>query len=1019
MAQLKFGSAGVSAREIDLSGPITVEPAGIPAGIVGTSLKGPAFVPVTVGLDSDFYAKFGKTDGKKFGPLAAVEWLRNAQSVTYLRVLGVGQGTKRNSTGNNPGNITNAGFVVGEKEPDPSSGLIVRNPYANNGGVQGRTYFLGAFMSESNGSTIFSSAGLQGVGSATPGVSSSLPIIRGIIMAASGVIPRLSASHGGTNSAPASNYVAVNTTTVGSQLGAVALYQGTQPKQEFVLLLNGHIGTDPAYPNIYTCSFDITAPNYFTNILNKDPYKLNQAGHYVYANWDIHPALATITGSGLLSVFSGAFSGLTSATGKEQSAFLTTGSANYNTGLATVPNYENFEDRYRHAKSPWIISQKFGGSPINLFRFHMLDDGANTATNIKISIENLSPSNDSNDPYGSFDVVVRDWADNDLNVRPLEQFRGMTINPSSDRYIGKIIGDLNVYYDFDKSEPAQKVVVAGNYPNRSNYIRVEVSTQVDDATIDPSALPCGFHGPAHLVTSGTSPMAAAAALTDLFNTSNTFKNIVQQPVPYRAAIFDGTDTKIQVNPSYYWGVQFEHVTNVASPNSSLLRNASLESFTKYFPDYMTSYQNFIADDSTVGTADSAALGILDSDRFCNNLFTIENIQVVTASTTYADPQSWANAVYVRKGNITANDTNKTRGLTVNDLTVANKRYVKFTTYLQGGFDGTNIFDRNEAEINDAAVKADMDDVNRGQALGASVVAYLKAVAVMKNKTDVDVQLLAIPGIRQTIVTDTAIAATEDRFDALYIMDIQEYDTLNSEVTSSAQIPSVINTATNFAARALNSSFAASYYPNVIMTDPNTNTNVVAPPSVAVLGAFSLNDRLSHPWFAPAGFVRGALTTVLEANVRLSKDNMDTLYDANINPLVAFPGSSPAGTQAQGGVVVWGQRTLQSFASALDRVNVRRLLIDLRRQVRDIANTIVFEPAREITLAKFQSAVEPRLAKIQAQFGVTRYLVKIDTETTTQADIENNTLRGKIWIQPTRSVEYVSLDFEIKNAGATL
>jgi phage tail sheath protein FI len=1016
MGQLKFGSAGVSAREIDLSGPVAVEPAGVPAGIIGTSLKGPAFVPVTVGLVDDFYAKFGKTDGKKFGPLAVSEWLRNAQSVTFLRVLGIGQGLRRNTTGNNPGNVTRAGFVVGENEPNLASGFLVPNPYANAGGPPGRTYFLGAFMSESNGSTFFSDAGLQGAGSPAPSAAAAIPIVRGVIMAASGVIPRLSASvsFGVANTAPLSTYVANNATTSGSVLGAVVLLGGGQAKQEFVLLLNGHKGLDAAYPNIYTCSFDVTAPNYFTNVLNQNPYKLNDAGHFLYANWDIHPALATVTGSGLLAA--GYAAGVHG--GKESAAFLTTGSAAYNLGAATVPNYENFEDRYGHAVSPWVISQKFGGVPTNLFRFHMLDDGANTATNVKISIENLAPSNDSNDPYGTFDVIVRDWNDNDLNVRSIEQFRGVNLNPTSDRYIGKIIGDLNVYYDFDKAEPSQKVVVAGNYQNRSNYIRVEVSTLVDDASIDVSAMPCGFRGPAHLVTSGTMPLAMSGAV-DLSNASNTFKSIVQQPVPYRKSLVEGVGSKVQVNSAYYWGVQFEHITNVSAQNSSLLRNESLESFTKYFPNYMTSYQNVIASDETIGAADTTALGTIDCDRFCNNLFTIENIQVVTASNTYANPQSWANAVYVRRGNIIANDANKTRALKVDDLTVANKRYVKFTLYLQGGFDGTNMFDQNETEITDAAVKADMDDVNRGQAIGASVVAYLKALAVMKNKTDVDVQLLAIPGIRQTVVTDTAIAAVEDRFDALYIMDIQQYDTLNSEVTSSAQMASVINTATNFAGRGLNTSFAASYYPDVVMTDPNTNTNIVAPPSVAVLGAFSLNDRLAHPWFAPAGFIRGALSTVLEANVKLSKDNMDVLYDANVNPLVAFPGNTPAGSQAQGGVVVWGQRTLQSFASALDRVNVRRLLIDLRRQVREIANTIVFEPAREITLAKFQAAVEPRLAKIQAQFGVERYLVKIDAQTTSQADIENNTLRGKIWVQPTRSVEYVSLDFEIKNAGAQL
>ena len=135
MAQLKFGSAGVTAREIDISGPVAQQPVGIPAGIIGTSLKGPAFVPITVGTLSDWYSKFGATDGKKFGPLGVVEGLRNARSVTYLKVLGVGDGRMRNVDGT----VTSAGFVVGEEQPN-DEGTITANEYAVLGGDEGRPH---------------------------------------------------------------------------------------------------------------------------------------------------------------------------------------------------------------------------------------------------------------------------------------------------------------------------------------------------------------------------------------------------------------------------------------------------------------------------------------------------------------------------------------------------------------------------------------------------------------------------------------------------------------------------------------------------------------------------------------------------------------------------------------------------------------------------------------------------------------------------------------------------------------
>lgn len=1011
MAQLKFGSAGVTAREIDLSGPVAQQPVGVPAGVVGTALQGPAFVPITVGLQSDFNAKFGLTDGKKFGPLAVSEWLRNAGSVTFLRVLGVGDGKKRNDDGS----VTSAGFTVGENQPRESDGALAANPYANNGSnsVLGRTYMLGAFMSESAGSTFFSDAGLQGQGSITPGVNTAVPIIRGIVMAPSGVILRLSSSAEGVSAAPSSGLVATDTTASGSLIGAVVLLDGGVAKQDFVLLLNGHKGTDSLYPNVITASFDMTSPNYFANVLNKDPLKYQQAGHYLYASWDIHPSVANVTGSGVLSSSAGAGAALAARAGVESSAFLTTASLARNTGSDTVPNFEAWNDRFEHARSPWVISQKFGGVATNLFRLHALDAGAGISTNFKLSIENIVPSTDPADQYGTFDLIVRDWNDNDGNVRGIEQWRGLSLDPGSDRYIAKVIGDTHIYYDFDQLESSQKLVVEGNYPNRSNLIRVEVSEDVDNQSVDATALPFGVRGPLHLVTSGSTPMTSPT--TTQMTASLVLKRITESPVPLRKNITQGSGAKLSVNPLLYWGARFEHVTSLTTPNASTMQDVSMKSFAKFFPEYSETLQSMVVGDNA-GTPDTAENGTLDSDRFCRNLFTLENVQVVTGATGLADSSKWEQASYVRDGNINANETNKTRRVAPSDFIQSNRRFLKYSFFMQGGFDGVNLFDKDESEINNTAVVADMNDTNRGRNNGPSVKAFNKAIEIMQNVTNVDIQLLAIPGIRHPIVTNTAIDAVgpEGRFDALYIMDIEQLDSNGDNVVLDSQLPSVSLTVNNFRDRALDSSFAAAYFPDTIMQDPNTKTNVVVPPSVSVLGALALNDAVGHPWFAPAGFARGALQTTLEARVQLSKTNMDNLYDVSINPLVAFPGNAKSGTNPKGGVVVWGQKTLQVAASALDRVNVRRLLIDLRRQVRDIALTIIFEPGREATLAKFSAAVTPRLQRVQALAGLEKFKVIIDSSTTTQADIMNNTLRGKIIVQPTKAIEYVSLDFFVTN-----
>lgn len=1013
MAQLKLGSAGVTATEVDLSGPLEQEPVGVPAGIIGTSVSGPAFVPITVGLRQDFYAKFGFTDGKKFGPLAAVEWLRNRSSATFVRVLGVGDGKRRNLDGNLAGSVTNAGFVVGEEQPDSDNdGLISSNAYANSGGPEGRTYLIGCLMSESQGSTYFSDANLQGDGSVNPLISGSFPVLRGMLLAPSGVVIKMSSSFEGSSTNPGSSDIADPASGQGTSVGSVVLLENSTSKSDFVLLLNGHKGTDSRYPNVITASFDMTSPNYFANVLNSDPLSSDQAGHYLYSSWDIHPTLAVITGSGAVATGSGAGATVNDKFGTEPSAFILSSSLARNVGSTTVPNFENFENRYSHAKSPWFSSQKFGGNRENLFRLHAYDSGFGTSNNFKISIENISPSTDLANKYGSFDVVIRNFTDRDTDKNILEAHRGVNLDPTDDRYVAKIIGDANVYFDFDKSETGQKLIVDGQYPLRSNFVRVEVASSVDQSQTDPTALPFGFRGHSHLQTSGSAPMSAVAST--VLDDNEVMKRVVQPPVTFRNDITAGSGNKQTVNPLLYWGVKFEHDTSLTTPNASTLKNKSLLSFAKFYPDYMTATTNVVIGDNE-NTPDTDENGVIDADRFNLGAFSLDNIKVQTGSNGLADTQQWVNSVYVRNGNIVADDSAKTRKLDVSDFTSANKTFLKFTTFMQGGFDGVNIFDKNESEINNVAVDEDMNDDNRGRSEGPNVKAYDKALDLMKSTTNVDIQLLATPGIRNPIITNAAIDAVETRFDAMYVMDIEQEDVNGDLSNNDNDVIDVTKTLDRHANRSLDTSFAAAYFPDTVMTDPNTKTNLIVPPSVVVLGALGLNDKVAHPWFAPAGTTRGALPTALEARVQLSKEDMDALADGDINPLVAFPGNPVSGTNPKGGVVVWGQKTLQQAQSALDRVNVRRLLIDIRRQIRDITRTFIFEPNRESTLSAFSDAVKPRLQRVQKLAGLNSFKVLIDTTTTTEQDVINNTIRGKIFVQPTKSVEFVSLDFVVSNS----
>ena len=286
-------SAGVSSTEIDLTFLSPTSPSGVPAGVIATSQEGPAFVPVTVGSYQEFVDNFGASNGELFGPLAAREWLQNATALTYVRVLGVGDGKQRNTDGT----VTRAGFIVGEQEIQ-DNGLIAKNPLALDGGPLGRTYFLGCFMSESQGSTVFSSAGIQGTLTASA-------IVRGVLMTASGVVPALSASMKGAGN----NIQSYNNTPIGMfprtghALEAPTLTSGDEAhltfpqrgdltgsvnladsKQEFVLLLNGHIDNEEEnLRNFITASFDPAAGNYISKVFNTDPLKIEQAGHLLYS----------------------------------------------------------------------------------------------------------------------------------------------------------------------------------------------------------------------------------------------------------------------------------------------------------------------------------------------------------------------------------------------------------------------------------------------------------------------------------------------------------------------------------------------------------------------------------------------------------------------------------------------------------------------------------------------------------------------------------------------------------------
>ena len=281
--------------------------------------------------------------------------------------------------------------------------------------------------------------------------------------------------------------------------------------------------------------------------------------------------------------------------------------------------------------------------------------------------------------------------------------------------------------------------------------------------------------------------------------------------------------------------------------------------------------------------------------------------------------------------------------------------------------------------------------------GLAASDYNNMVALFGNKEAYQFNLLFTPGLlndKHTSVVSTIITNTQNRGDNLYVLDLIDYNgTVASTITQ---------------AQTRNTSYAASYWPWVRIVDPATGKQVWVPASTVIPGVYAFNDKVSAPWFAPAGINRGGLSTVLQAQFKLTQANKDSLYSNNVNPLATLP---------KNGVVVFGQKTLQKQASALDRVNVRRLMIEMKNYIRQIADTVVFEQNTIATRNSFVARVTPFLEGIQQKQGLYAYKIIMDDSNNGPAVIDQNQLVGQIYIQPTRTAEFISLDFILLPTGA--
>jgi len=652
-------------------------------------------------------------------------------------------------------------------------------------------------------------------------------------------------------------------------------------------------------------------------------------------------------------------------------------------------------------KTGWFFSQDFdaaastfdGRNLQKLFRFHSLDGGDWDSKNIKISIQDIKAPTSDSDPYGRFTVVVRAASDSDSNPKILERFSNINLNPNSSDFIGIRIGDLNLTWD----DTTKRYKEIGVYTNNSSYIRVEINDAVMNGVANQNSLPFGVHGPekhkSFAVVSGSATFvypdqtAAQTAFTGTFCKA-------AGSIPYDTQ--EGTEI---VNVGYEFpelALRAKATDGDSSDPKKMFfgahtsRTATSNLFDESYGDYVRSLSGDYKGES-------------DGGEFVEYswVFTLDDLSgsSVQLNSTSAPTEYTSGS---RAAGTSFSAINGWESLLTNN-------HNRFTSPLYGGYDGVDITEMNP--FRNTAIASTPTETS-----DSIYYTYKRAIDSVRDAEVIDHNIAIVPGLTQEGLTGHLSRVCEERGDSISIIDpnggFQPRDEVNSAFAD--RLGTTATVVANMKARGLATSYAATYEPWVQIRDASNGGLVWVPPSVVILGTLANNDKVAAPWFAPAGFTRGGLSKgdagldVINVSRRLYQDDRDDLYANRINSIAKMPNE---------GIVVWGQKTLQIEASALDRVNVRRLMIDMKKRISRVAATTLFEPNITDTWNSFRASATPILDDAKTRFGIKRYRLVLDESTTTDDLVDRNIIYAKIIIEPTRAVEFFAIDFVITNTGA--
>lgn len=689
---------------------------------------------------------------------------------------------------------------------------------------------------------------------------------------------------------------------------------GTIDDQEVVYVktdLNGDL-----IPSDYVFSIDPRDPNSLQNIFGRAPKK-NIEPAYFHAYFENAQA----------RVYNNLYAGVkyridctTEIGGDIIDADETEGSLNFK-GDPVPFGMGTGRFSCRPANTPWIQSQEISGRRYDLFKVWTRNMGTSANRELKIALSNIrTPGSVQGSEYGTFDMLVRGFADNDKNQNVIESYDNVTLDPNSPRYLPRVVGDR-----FTTIDNKGKLTDHGDYANSSNWIRVEMNP---DSVAPSQAMPYG-HG---------SYMAPIAGVS------------VPNPVYSHASQYGR-------NPGrFYNGAVF----NQDSPDGILELPMSAKDTVELFAPLPRS-----SDDSGEGyymDRPGSYVEEIDGER--------ETFQVDAVDTSPTLTQ---------------------------ETEVAKLR--RFVVGFQGGFDGHA--PTHPINLGKDITSTNVQGMDCSKRTSTGTMAYMSAFAALSNQDEFDINLIVTPGLSLDLhrsVVNRGVDLCENREDCFYILDCVSAKDQPGRVDDAVAEASTIDT-----------NYAATYYPWIKIIDPATNKLMPFPPSSLMASVYAANDKVAAEWFAPAGLNRGGLEQAVSVMDRLTFAERDTLYEGKVNPIAAFPGQ---------GIVAFGQKTLQRRSSALDRVNVRRLLITVKKFIASSARYLIFEQNVTATRQRFLSIVNPYLENVQQRHGLYAFRVIMDESNNTPDLIDRNILYGQIFLQPARAVEFIVLDFTLQSTGAS-